>query len=275
MLSTDDGRKTVLVHTFNEASAGYDCRALRFFADSANTLVSLLNLRGNERLLDVATGTGHVAVAAAQRLAHGSVVGTDISPDMLSCASRKAKTAGLHNISLEPMDMESLDFPDGSFDFATCGFGIFFVDDMESALLRIIAKVKPGGTIAITSFCEGFLQPLSDLFAGRLKSYGVAVPPRDSQKMTAREQCESLLRSAALTSIIVEDRDHSYFLRTAEEWWDVVQGTAFCGWLKRLPPGSRDDFRREHLKEIRALATHEGIWLPVRVHYARGRRASG
>ena len=73
-MSVDQDRKKAISAVFNKASAGYDGPELRFFFESANHLAELLVLRGDERVLDVATGTGHAALEIAKRLPEVSTI---------------------------------------------------------------------------------------------------------------------------------------------------------------------------------------------------------
>ena len=116
-------------------------RALRFFPVSAYHLASLLKLKGDEHVLDVACGTGHAAIEIARRLPRGRVTATDFSPGMLEQARRKAAAGHVRNIEFLERDMTALGFSAGSFDIAVCAFGIFFVLDMETQLAHIAATV--------------------------------------------------------------------------------------------------------------------------------------
>ena len=75
-------RKIMIKDTFNTVASGYDNRASRFFLESAKHLVTYLDLKGNESVLDVATGTGYAALAIAENMAHGHVTGIDFSVGM-------------------------------------------------------------------------------------------------------------------------------------------------------------------------------------------------
>jgi len=130
----DEQAKTILKETFDTVSTGYDDKALRFFPASARNLASLLNLRGDEHVLDVACGTGHTSLAVAGQLRRGKVTAVDFSPGMLSQARRKAAEQNVGNIEFIEMDMQNLGFADNGFDIAVCAFGIFFVEDMETQL---------------------------------------------------------------------------------------------------------------------------------------------
>ncbi len=88
-----------------------------------------------ERVLDLASGTGEPALAIARRLGRrGSVVATDLVPDMLATARRRAAVARLDNIMFQPADMEALPFPRNIFARATCRFGIMFCPDVAAAV---------------------------------------------------------------------------------------------------------------------------------------------
>jgi ubiquinone/menaquinone biosynthesis C-methylase UbiE len=163
-------RKVMIRETFNTVAEGYDNHALRYFADSAKHLAVYLNLRGNETLLDVATGTGSNALLLAQHLPSGHVTGIDFSAGMLHQARAKAKLAAIHNVDFVEMDMRQLSFSDNKFDVVASAFGIFFVEDMEGQLKHIVSKAKAGGKVAVTCFYDNAFLPLIDLFFNALRS---------------------------------------------------------------------------------------------------------
>ncbi len=78
--------RALVRQTFDAVAAGYDGQALRFFPTSAEHLASRLDLRGDEHILDVATGTGHAALSLAGRLPEGKVTGVDFS---LECWNKR------------------------------------------------------------------------------------------------------------------------------------------------------------------------------------------
>jgi ubiquinone/menaquinone biosynthesis C-methylase UbiE len=160
--------KTTLIEMFNTVANGYDNRSLRFFSSSARNLCAMLNLRGNEQVLDVACGTGHASLALASLLPAGRVTAVDFSAGMLAQARRKAAAVKVDNIDFIERDMQALGF-DNQFDVAVCAFGIFFVMDMEAQLAHIASSVKPGGRIAITNFRENYFSPCKELFFDRIR----------------------------------------------------------------------------------------------------------
>jgi ubiquinone/menaquinone biosynthesis C-methylase UbiE len=255
---------------FEEAATGYDHPALRYFALSAVAMADCVVLTGDEHVLDVAAGTGHTAVQFARRVPRGKVTAIDISPSMLSIAKAKTAAAGLRNVEVREMNMLDLAFPDCSFDVAVCAYGIFFVEDMLGLLRGIAAKVKPGGSLIVSTFTDTSFAPLAGLLIEQLAKYGVPVAPMASKHVASPEKCQALFAEAGLTQIDSIAKPLGYHLPSAEDWWALVMGAAFRGLIAHLPREQVDIFRREHLDAVSRLTTSEGIWLEVSAILTRG-----
>lgn len=263
-------KKTLLKDTFEAVSSGYDSKALRFFPNSARFLAENLSLRGDEKVLDVACGTGNATFAIAAILPRGHVIGIDFSSGMLEQARRKAASANIGNIEFLETDMHTLEFPDGHFDAAVCSFGIFFAEDMDVQLSKIVAAVKPGGTIAISGFEENLFRPLTELFFERLSSYGIQQPALDWKRIASEERCREFFKKAGIGDIRVEQKNMGYFLDGPDEWWAVIWNAGFRRLVSGMLPDQREQFRREHMEEVEALRTSDGIWLNVGVLFSFG-----
>jgi demethylmenaquinone methyltransferase / 2-methoxy-6-polyprenyl-1,4-benzoquinol methylase len=126
-------------------SLGQDPRWRRF-------LVSRIDARPGDRVLDVATGTAAVAIELAG--AYGcEVVGLDQSPEMLAAGRQRVATAGLADrIQLVEGSAERLPFEDASFDALTLTYLLRYVDRPADTLLELTRVVRPGGTVAALEF---------------------------------------------------------------------------------------------------------------------------
>jgi SAM-dependent methyltransferase len=100
---------------------------------------------GGERWLDVATGTGEIAVRAAQSGA--TVTGVDIAPRLIEKAVERARAAQVE-ARFEVGDAECLPYPEGSFDVVSSGFGVMFTPDQRAAASELARVVRPGGELA-------------------------------------------------------------------------------------------------------------------------------
>ncbi len=129
-------------------------RLLSFGQDARwrRVLVSRVGARPGEIVLDVATGTGAVALELARRYGC-SVVGVDQSPEMLAEGRRRVAAAGLaRSIDLREARGEELPFEDASFDALTFTYLLRYVDDPGATMRELARVVSPGGRIAMLEF---------------------------------------------------------------------------------------------------------------------------
>lgn len=114
-----------------------------------------LNGRPDAEVLDLATGTGDLAIQIARRHPGVRVVGVDPAERMLAVARPKIERAGLYDrVRLFPGDAESIPFPDASFDGVTIAFGIRNVPDRARGLREMRRVTRPGGRVAILELSE-------------------------------------------------------------------------------------------------------------------------
>jgi demethylmenaquinone methyltransferase/2-methoxy-6-polyprenyl-1,4-benzoquinol methylase len=127
--------------------------------------VRALELGENARALDLATGTGDLALLIAGAAPGSRVVGLDPSLKMLAIAREKVTAAGLgERVELVEGDAETLPFPDATFDGVSIAFGIRNVPDRARALGEMARVTKPGGRVAVLELSEprgGILGPLA------------------------------------------------------------------------------------------------------------------
>jgi demethylmenaquinone methyltransferase/2-methoxy-6-polyprenyl-1,4-benzoquinol methylase len=129
----------------------------------------LAALSAGDRALDVATGTGDLALELAERVApHGDVVATDFSERMLERARAKAATrsSGVGEVTLrfEIANALSLPYPDAHFDAATVGFGVRNFSDPERGLGEMRRVVRTGGRVVVLEITAPHRPPLSTFF---------------------------------------------------------------------------------------------------------------
>ncbi|HVD40379.1 MAG TPA: class I SAM-dependent methyltransferase [Solirubrobacterales bacterium] len=140
-------------------------------------LADSLRLLPDERVLDVACGSGNGALAAARRT-WGNVTGADFVPALLERGRERAAAERLRVEFIEA-DAQNLPFDDASFDVTMSIFGVMFAPDHQKGADELLRVTKPGGRIGVASWCpDGGLQ---DFFATIVKHTGGpppgAVPP--------------------------------------------------------------------------------------------------
>lgn len=264
--------KKLFKTTFNTVAEGYDGAAMRFFSQSAEHLPAILDLNGNEQVLDVACGTGCATFALAKKLPEGHVTGIDFSRGMLSRAMRKKEEGGIRNVTFAEMDMQAMDFPDGHFDVAVSAFSIFFVEDMQSQLMHIAQKINSGGKVIMTTFYENAFTPMIDIFLEHLKDYGIEPPTLAWKRVASSAQCTALFDAAGMQRTRSQRLDCGFYLDNASQWWHIVWNGGFRGLINKLAPADLKQFKEKHLSEIEQLASDRGIWLEMSILYTLGNK---
>ncbi|MDL2264784.1 bifunctional demethylmenaquinone methyltransferase/2-methoxy-6-polyprenyl-1,4-benzoquinol methylase UbiE [Parabacteroides sp. OttesenSCG-928-G21] len=118
-----------------------------------------------EVILDLATGTGDLAIQMYRSLAPKSVVGADISEGMMAVGRDKVRQEGLSDvISFDYQDAMELTYPDCSFDAVTAAFGIRNYEDIEQGLSEMYRVLKPGGCLMVLELSTPEYFPMRQLY---------------------------------------------------------------------------------------------------------------
>ena len=266
----DRDRKKMIQQGFDTVAQGYDHPSLSFFPETAKRLINHLDLLSHQQLLDVCTGTGVVALAAAEQLTQGQVTGVDLSSGMLQQARNKAQAQQLNNVAFRQMDLEHLDFEDECFDVATSSFGLFFLEDMTTGLTNIVRKVKPGGKVAISSFAGEAFSPMADLFIARYESFGREVPPLSWKRLSTDELIKQQFEAVGIDEVEIHHEPLGYTMTLAEMWWDVVWNAGWRSLVNQLSEDELVKFKEIHLQEINDVIGDEGVWFNTEVLIAIG-----
>lgn len=120
----------------------------RWLGKATDEMLNLAGVSPGQRILDIAAGAGEQTIAAARKVGPaGTVLATDLSPNILAFAKEMAKRENLHNIETQVMDGENLTLPDGTFDVAFSRVGLIYFPDQQKALKETWRVLKPGGRI--------------------------------------------------------------------------------------------------------------------------------
>jgi ubiquinone/menaquinone biosynthesis C-methylase UbiE len=184
-------------------------------------LIEALDVRSTERVLDVATGSGNAALAAARRGC--DVVGVDYVPAKLDRARRRAEAEGLQVEFIEG-DAEALPFADGTFDVVSSVFGAMFAPNQEQAAAELARVTRSGGRIGIVAHTpDGFI---GNLF----KVIGKHVPPPSGLRSPIQWGTEHRLRELfgdSIAELRLEKRHYVFRDRSPElfvEYWRRYYG---------------------------------------------------
>ncbi len=225
----------------------------------ANRLVELAKLQKGQKVLDIATGTGIVAIASAKIVGNeGKVIGVDISSGMLQQAQTKIDAEGLLNIELVEADADYLNFADNSFDIILCSSAIVYLTDLPAVLQSWYRFLKPGGIVAFSCFAETAMTT-SVLYRAKLQDYGITVP-NPNEILGTPEKCLEMLQKAGFKDIDIQTEQFGFYLNEAQSAWQGNSNSA-CGYqVFQLSQDKLAQLKAEYLTEVKALATDKGIW---------------
>lgn len=163
--NTDQSKKTEVEDMFDNIAPKYDLLnhvlSMKIDVLWRNTLVKWMNEDAPKLVLDVATGTGDLAIAV-QKGTGAEVVGLDLSQQMLNVGIDKIKKLNLdQKISMQKGDAENLPFEDNKFDAVSVAFGVRNFENLEKGLAELRRVVKENSSVYILEFSkvEGFLAP--------------------------------------------------------------------------------------------------------------------
>ena len=214
-------------------------------------LIEALDVHSTERVLDVATGSGNAALAAARRGC--DVTGVDYVPALLDRARLRAQSEELR-IEFVEGDAEALPFPDGGFDVVTSVFGSMFAPNQEKTAAELARVVKPGGRIGIVAHTpDGFI---GNLF----KVIGKHAPPPAGLRSPIQWGTEARLRElfiGRIADLKAEKRFYTFRDRSPQhyiEYWRTYYGPT----LKAFEALDADGGKQLH-EDLVDLATRHNV----------------
>ncbi|RKR91268.1 ubiquinone/menaquinone biosynthesis C-methylase UbiE [Micromonospora pisi] len=198
------------------ASGDYHAVAARIYPIS-ELLVASADLPAGARVLDIATGSGNAALAAAR--CGCLVTGLDYVPELLARGEHRAAAEGL-TVEFVVGDAERIGYPNGAFDAVLSVVGVMFAPDQEQAAAELVRVCRPGGTIGLACWTpDGFI---GDLF----RAVGRHVPPPKGLRAPAEwgtEQRLDELFGTAVTNVRATRREFVFRFATPEQFADFFR----------------------------------------------------
>ena len=180
------------------------------------TLCEAVDLRSNQRVLDVAAGNGNATLAAARRFAE--VVSTDYVATLLERGRERAAADRLP-VTFQEADAENLPFADASFDVVLSTFGVMFTPNQQQAANEMMRVCRPGGKIGLANWTpESFIGAL-------FKAIGKYIPPAPGMKSPSlwgnRAHLDTLF--GAKGSVAAESRNFVFRYRSPKHWVEIFR----------------------------------------------------
>ena len=182
-VSDIDALKSRLKATWEDGNYDYFSR---FMESSAIEFLDRLNIPDGASLLDVACGSGQLALIAARRGAR--VTGVDIAANLIQAARGRARSEGL-DARFDEGDVESLPYADASFDVVASIYGAMFAPRPERTAAELLRVCRSGGTIAMANWTpQGFIGTMFKTFARFIAPPGMPSPVLWGDERTVAER---------------------------------------------------------------------------------------
>ncbi|MDZ7967024.1 MAG: methyltransferase domain-containing protein [Nostoc sp. DedSLP03] len=240
----------------------------------AKLLLEFVPLHSGQKILDVATGTGLVAIPAAQKVgSEGYVIGIDMTPGMLHQARLKIAAAKLQNIELIEADAEYFNFSDRSFDAVFCCEVIVLFPDILATLQKWYGFLKTGGYVAFTCPPEtAYMASLQQRICARVLGESL---PHILEPLGTPEKCRNLLNQAGFRDIEIKIEPSGRYRPLSDNklsWTAININFKGNPLLSKLSPEQLNQLEVEYTTEIEKLATDRGLWQDTTKLFVRARK---
>jgi ubiquinone/menaquinone biosynthesis C-methylase UbiE len=239
-------------------AADHYCRpALGFWDRWGAATVSRLRLAPGAAVLDLCCGAGGSAIPAARVVGPtGRVLGIDVAAPMLALARAKAIRERLENVEFREGDATRTQLESGSFDAVVCVFGVFFAQDMPEFVAEMWRLVRPGGTLAITTWGPGWGEPASSVFWNCVREVEPSLYRAYNpwEEVTTPQALRDLFARGGIRSAFAEAVAGEQRLEEPDDFWDVVLGSGLRATLAALGEQQRETVRAGLVGELRSRA---------------------
>jgi SAM-dependent methyltransferase len=259
---------------WDAASGAYDRGWVPLLRSLTRTCVERAALRAGERVVDVATGTGVAAFAAAAAVgAGGTVTGVDVSERMIERATEQGRADGATNVHFERGDMETIGAPDGAFDAAISAFGLMYAAERKAAAAELARVLAPGGRVSVAVWGQRSACGWAEVFPIVDAHVESEVCPLFFSLGVPRA-LEILFRGAGFVDVVEERRAVTLAWPSDDEACGAMLegGPVALAW-KRFSPETRAQVRAAYLESIAPFRRGAGYEVPSEVVFARARRA--
>jgi ubiquinone/menaquinone biosynthesis C-methylase UbiE len=221
-------------------------------------LIELAEIKPGSRVLDISTGIGEPAITAATQMGKsGQILATDISPQMLSIAKKRAMSLGLENmIEFREGDTETVDLPASTFDAALCRAGLMFLPDLNAGLSNIYQSLVNGSHFAAAVWASSDKVPFISVVMNTVMKETSSPPPPSGTpgpfSLSDEDSLKDSFIQAGFKDLTIERMNVSFDFDSADDFTDFVVETA--GPVQTILANQTQERRREILKAITEAA---------------------
>lgn len=190
------------------------------------SMIKSLNISDDQVHLDIASGTGEPGLSIARIAPQGRVLLTDLVPEMLDVAERRASAQGITNIETRVCSADNLPFSDGTFDSVSVRFGYMFFPDVAKATEEFARVLKPGGRLSASVWIKPEENPWTSVLMEAI-STEADLPATDPDKpnmfrCAAPGYISSAYQRAGLSDVDDWEIGVDLVTETAVQYWEMM-----------------------------------------------------
>ncbi len=283
------GTKEFWAGVYGRGSSTY--ARVKMFLHAGRRLVELVQMPDGAQVLDVATGRGANLFPAAEKVGPtGRVIGIDLAEGMVEETAAEVSQRRFKNAEVRLMDAEQLEFPDGSFDFVLCSFGLYFFPRVHQVFSEFSRVLKGGGGLAIATpggTPDGRVQQQTSIWAllpayrlrsarsrERLAEDGELWQKAEAMKWPERQaagalswprpdELKGVLDQAGFIDARFVTEEAEIVAEDEEEWWTWQWSHMPRSQLELLEPDLLDELKAEAFKKLQSRKEPDGIHIQV------------
>jgi SAM-dependent methyltransferase len=231
-------------------------------------MIERLGIAEDQQHLDIAAGTGEPGLSIARLSPKGRVVLTDLVPEMLDVAARRADAQGVTNIETKVCSADDLPFDDATFDSVSVRFGYMFFPDAARATAEFARVLRPGGRICSSVWVKPEENPWTSILM-RAIATEVVLPPPDPDgpnmfRCAAPGHVSAVYEAAGLRDVVEWDVDVKLVTSSPAEYWEMMSEhvSLAAAALQQVDEPARERIRATVIANVSAYDKDGNVRVP-------------
>ncbi len=251
--------------TWNKFSGGWrkwDEFNMNFLKPMGNAIIKALDIKSNDVVLDIASGTGEPALTIASIVTNGEVYATDLSDEMLNIARTYANERNINNIEFKVADVSNLPFTSNFFNKVSCRLGFMFFPDVQLAANEMFRVCKSNGKIATSVWGEPEKNVWITLMSKALSNHlEIPQPPPGAPgifRCAKQGFIKELFENAGFKNVKEEILSDKVDYGSAEQYWQFMTDIAapVVSALNKTDEATRKKIKNEVFEACNKMLTN-------------------
>ena len=231
-------------------------------------MIERLGVADDQQHLDIAAGTGEPGLTIARLAPRGHVVLTDLAPEMLDIATRRASAQGITNFEATVCGADDLPFSDATFDSVSVRFGYMFLPDLAKATAEFARVLKPGGRLCSSVWIKPEENPWTTIVTQAVATEAVPAPPDPDRpnmfRCAAPGYVTALYEAAGLRDVVEWDVDVELVTRSPAQYWEMMSEhvSLAVAALQQVDESARERIRAAAIANVSAFEKDGKVRVP-------------